>query len=83
MNSREHNVKKILNMKTITRKYASVVRIHFNYKFDNNSNPVYIINHSFLPIQCTDGVSSKRLRHTVQNFFLCVVGSDQQCATGF
>ena len=56
-----------------------VFRIHFILIYMNNI--LIILNH--LPIQCTDGVSSKRLRHTVQNFFLCVVGSDQQCATGF
>lgn len=34
-------------------------------------------------MQCTAGVSSNRLRQTVQNFLLWWVGSDQQCATGF
>lgn len=33
--------------------------------------------------QWTAGVSSRRFRQTEQNFRLCCVGSDQQCATGF
>lgn len=37
----------------------------------------------YLLIQWTAGVSSNRLRQTVQNFLLWCVGSDQQCATGF
>lgn len=37
----------------------------------------------YLLMQCTAGVSSNRLRQTVQNFLLWWVGSDQQCATGF
>lgn len=37
----------------------------------------------YLLMQCTAGVSSNRLRQTVQNFLLWCVGSDQQCATGF
>lgn len=36
-----------------------------------------------LLMQWTAGVSSNRLRHTVQNFLLWCVGSDQQWATGF
>lgn len=34
-------------------------------------------------MQCMDGVSSSRFRHTVQKRRLWCVGSDQQCATGF
>lgn len=34
-------------------------------------------------MQWTAGVSSSRLRQTVQNLLLWCVGSDQQCATGF
>lgn len=41
------------------------------------------LNEKYLLMQCTAGVSSNRLRQTVQNFLLWWVGSDQQCATGF
>lgn len=38
----------------------------------------------FLLMQWIAGASSKRFRQTLQNnFLLCVIGSDQQCATGF
>lgn len=50
-------------------------------KQKEDSGLMYIFCH--LPKQCTAGVSSNRLRQTVQNFLLWWVGSDQQWATGF
>lgn len=54
-------------------------RIWFEKGGKNSGNTVEL----YLLIQWRAGASSNRFRHTVQNFLLWCVGSDQQWATGF